>query len=165
MSSTDSCVQAVKSLALPEQILWERQQQGHPSTAGHWGRNKDPQEHKILTAACLYSEFAYREMNRGPLQRDSGLSAVKGIAVRGSAPFPPPGRFPALQARSYPGEAELGPGVQHQREGESSAWTQPQKPPGVGRAETWSWSSGGQMGQGETQAAESSLLLMEVNIS
>lgn len=107
----------------------------------------NPEEHEILTATCLYSEFAYREMTRGPLQRDSGLSAVKGTAVRDSTPFPAPGRLPALQPRSYPGEAELGPGVQHQREGESSAWTQPQKPPGVGRAETWSQPSGGQMGQ------------------
>lgn len=57
-------------------------------------KQNDPEEHKILPATCLYSEFAYREMNHGPLQRDSGLSAVQGIAVRGSPPSPPSGRSP-----------------------------------------------------------------------
>lgn len=76
-------------------------------------------------------------MNRGA-PASSCLSAVKGIAVRGSSPVPHRGRFPELQPRSYPGEAEPRPGNSAPAgRGKLSLDSAPEAP-GVARAEIWS---------------------------
>lgn len=126
-----------------------------------------PEEHKILTAACLCPEFAYKEVNRGPLQGGSCLSAVKGIAVRGSTrSLSTAGRFPQLQPRSYPGEAELGPAFSTSGMGKAQPGLSPRNHRVWPGQRPGHQPPGAQTGhRGETQAAESSLLLLEVNTS
>lgn len=112
----------------------------HPQPCGALGEEQsDPEEHKILSAARLHSELAYKEMNRGPLQGGSCLSAVKGIRVRGSIPsLSTVGPIPGAPAEELSWGCGAGAGVQHQREGESSARTQSPTPPGTARAQTGS---------------------------
>lgn len=88
------------------------------------------------------------------------------MALRGSSPSPPSGHSSApAKELSWGSRAGAGRSAPAGR-GKLSLDSAPGIPTGVARAETRSQPSGGQTGDGaETQAAESNLLLLEVDIS
>lgn len=128
------------------QRVWHCQSESHER--GH---------SRIITA--LLGTWGGTKRSRGTQNPHSSLP-LPWVCLQGGEPWSPAGRLlplcserrrsqgqhslpfhrraiPAAPAKELSWGSWAGAGVQHQRDGESSAWTQPQEPPGVARAETW----------------------------